>query len=88
MMELSEFEIGKNFCMSGKRYRCTDIGTRCVVAIELDLGTVGFNPRTNEETLHMTDAKSWFNGPPYAVLEKVFDEYDLELCHSIIDDWE
>jgi hypothetical protein len=26
------------------------------------------------------EAEGWFNGPPYAVAESVFDEYDLEGC--------
>lgn len=25
--------------------------------------------------------KSWYNGPPYAVVESVFDEYDLAGCN-------
>lgn len=26
------------------------------------------------------EAEGWFNGPPYAVAESVFDEYDMEDC--------
>jgi hypothetical protein len=26
---------------------------------------------------------SWNNGPPYAVLEHVFDEYDIEVCEPV-----
>jgi len=26
------------------------------------------------------DDESWYNGPPYAVVERVFDEYDFEGC--------
>jgi hypothetical protein len=26
------------------------------------------------------DDPSWYNGPPYAVAEVVFDEYDIEGC--------
>ena len=26
------------------------------------------------------DDSSWYNGPPYAVAESVFDEYDIEGC--------
>jgi hypothetical protein len=26
------------------------------------------------------EAGGWFRGPPYAVVEKVFDEYDIEGC--------
>ena len=52
------------FWLSGSRWRCTDIGTRLVIAIRLD----------------HDDDPSWYNGPPYAVAESVFDEYDIEGC--------
>jgi hypothetical protein len=26
------------------------------------------------------EAEGWFGGPPYAVAERVFDEYDIEGC--------
>lgn len=35
-MTLADFRIGTRFTLSGKRYRCTDVGTRVVVAIRLD----------------------------------------------------
>jgi hypothetical protein len=35
-MEHKEFFIGLDFEMSGKRYRCTDVGTRIITAIRLD----------------------------------------------------
>jgi hypothetical protein len=35
-MHLWEFSIGLEFFMSGRRWRCTDVGGRTVVAIELD----------------------------------------------------
>jgi hypothetical protein len=30
--------------------------------------------------LNHDDDPSWYNGPPYAVAELVFDEYDMEAC--------
>lgn len=63
-MKLTDFAIGAEFTMSGKRYRCTDIGTYIVAAIEID----------------DREDQSWFNGPPYAVLEIVIDRYDQEAC--------
>ncbi len=65
-MEHKEFSIGLEFQMSGKRYRCTDIGSRVVIAIRLD-----------------KEDPSWYNGPPYAVVEIVIDEYDMEACNLI-----
>lgn len=58
-----EFQIGLEFYTATGKWRCTDIGTRMIVAIKLD--------QTDE---------SWYNGPPYAVVESVFDEYDFGGC--------
>ena len=62
-MEHREFSIGLEFVTASGRWRCTDVGTRVIVAVQLNA----------------PDA-SWDNGPPYAVLESVFDEYDFEGC--------
>lgn len=56
--------IGEVFWCGGSRWRCTDIGTRVIAAIKLD----------------HEDGPSWYNGPPYAVPEFVFDEYDVGAC--------
>jgi len=61
-MKHSDFKIGREFLTETGRWRCTDVGTRTIAAIKLD---------------HDHDP-SWYNGPPYAVLESVFDEYDIE----------
>ena len=66
-MRLSDFEIGTEFLCGGKRWRCTDIGTRVVIAICPD---------------DYRD-KSWLQGPPFAISESVFDENDLEGCAPI-----
>ena len=29
------------------------------------------------------DDPSWYNGPPYAVAEHIFDEYDFVACEEI-----
>lgn len=61
-MKHHDFEIGMMFYTStGQRWRCTDVGSRTILAIEL-------KPNLDE---------SWFNGPPYAVIEVPFDEYDM-----------
>jgi hypothetical protein len=36
-------------------------------------------PLTKEEA----EADGWFNGPPYAVAEMVFDEDDMEGCEPV-----
>jgi hypothetical protein len=63
-MQHAEFRIGETFRCGGHRWRCTDIGTRVIAAIKLD----------------HDDDLSWYNGPPYAVAEMVFDEDDMEDC--------
>jgi hypothetical protein len=64
MMKHSDFKIGTLFTTPAGRWRCTDVGTRTITAIKLD---------------HPEDP-SWYVGPPYAVAEHVFDEYDVEGC--------
>jgi hypothetical protein len=80
-MQHSEFKIGGIFRCGGRLWRCTDIGTRTIVAIRIDQVEVGGSP-----ALHRTlsgaeaEAEGWFRGPPYAVAESVFDENDIEGC--------
>lgn len=62
-MKYADFKIGTEFfTCTGQCWRCTDVGTRTILAIEL-------NPELES---------SWFNGPPYAVIEVPFDEYDIK----------
>jgi len=66
-MRHDSVRIGSHFLCGDRHWRCTDIGTRVIVAIALD----------------HEDDPSWYNGPPYAVAEMVFDENDLEGCEPI-----
>jgi hypothetical protein len=54
-MKHSDFKIGLEFLTAAGRWRCTDVGTRTVAAIRLDLD---HDP-------------AWYAGPPYAVVERV-----------------
>jgi hypothetical protein len=63
-MKRSDFHIGCEFLTASGRWRCTDVGKRTIAAIRLD----------------HDDDPSWYNGPPYAAMETVFDEYDFEGC--------
>ena len=60
-----DFTEGDEFICGDRRWRCTDVGRRTIVAVCL--------------SAHPED-QSWFNGPPYAVEEHVFDENDLAAC--------
>ena len=84
-MNHSEFNVGLEFHCGGKTYRCTDIGSRVVVAIRIDQVEVATKHESGEIThsiLSRTEAEAggWFDGPPYAVMEHVFDENDLDAC--------
>ncbi|MCP5307603.1 MAG: hypothetical protein H6953_19530 [Chromatiaceae bacterium] len=83
-MNLSEFRIGLEFYCGDKRWRCTDVGSRVAIAICLEPVSVGPGrpdpDRPGEYITYQSDDQSWFNGPPYAVSETVFDEDDMEAC--------
>ncbi len=82
MMKHSEFTIGGTFWCGSRQWRCTDIGSRTIVAIRLDEVEVGSNVPELRRTLNRAEAEAegWFNGPPYAVSESVFDEYAIDGC--------
>ena len=81
-MERSQFKIGGTFWCAGRTWRCTDIGTRTIVAIRVDSVEVGSKMPEHRRTLSRSEAEAegWFNGPPYAVAESVFDENDIKGC--------
>lgn len=61
-MKHSDFKIGTVFnSCTGQRWQCTDVGSRTILAIEL-------KPELES---------SWFAGPPYLVVEVLFDEIDI-----------
>ena len=72
-MKHPEFKIGGEFFTEGGRWRCTDLGTRTVIAIQI---SVAGGKKAKESLLR---------GPPYAVDEVVFDEDDFPGCHSLED---
>ena len=63
-MKHSDFWIGREFFTEAGRWRCTDVGMRTIAAIRLDLD---HDP-------------SWYEGPPYGIIEHVFDEDEIEGC--------
>lgn len=71
---IDNMEIGKEFKCGDGTWRCTDIGSRTLTAIRIDRVFVsGEAVLTRDEA----EEQNWFSGPPYAVLETVFDEHDL-----------
>jgi hypothetical protein len=63
-MKHSDFRIGCEFLTGSGRWRCTDVGKRTIAAIRLN----------------HDDDPAWYNGPPYAIVEYVFDELGIEGC--------
>ena len=87
-MEHRDFRIGVEFWSSGKRWRCTDVGTRVITAISLEPHEV-VEWKTDEkgfkttERRYVTDDPSWQRGPPYPIVEHVFDEDSIEICSLV-----
>lgn len=86
-MKHSDFEIGKTFICGGRKWRCTDIGTRTIIGICLDNTEIVTTPRdaameaiSRKLSRAEAEAEGWFNGPPLVVNEVVFDEYDFGGC--------
>jgi hypothetical protein len=85
-MKHAQFFVGVEFWCGGRRWRCTDIGSRTIIAISLEPHEVESVKMAKgaalpaDEQRNLTNDPSWLNGPPYAVDETVFDEYDLEGC--------
>lgn len=84
-MTLDQFQIGAEFTCGDRVFRCTDKGARTVIAIRVDqVETVTHHEdgRQTRQILSRPEAEEQgcFNGPPYAVAEMVFDEYDIEGC--------
>lgn len=74
-MDFSEFAIGQTFWTATGEWRCTDLGTRVVIAIKV---------REMEGT--MPDPRSLV-GPLYEAEESVFDEYDQDGCAPTREAW-
>lgn len=82
-MELSDFVIGETFWTHGGAFRCTDIGTRVVVAVKLGPREIARAESLDGEvriTKRIDDDAGWLTGPPYGVEELVFDENELMGC--------
>lgn len=82
LMQHNEFATGATFWCGGKLWCRTDVGTRVIIAIRLDRVEVGSATPELRRTLGQAgaEAEGWFNGPPYAVAESVFDEDDIKGC--------
>lgn len=85
-MKHSDLYIGMEFFTGAGKWRCTDIGTRVIVAISLEpRETVRVHydesGERHEERFMSNDPRDLL-GPPYSVAEHVFDEYDFDGCYA------
>lgn len=85
-MTHKDFHIGLEFWCCEKRWRCSDVGSRVVIAISLEEHEVVSSerdpgdPTRRIEQRYMSSDPAWLDGPPYGVVEHVFDEDSLEIC--------
>lgn len=78
-MNHSDFTIGLEFhTCTGQVWRCTDVGTRTILAIEVYAPPIPFDDGSKKR---FDKDESWFVGPPYAVPEVVFDEIDIRAAY-------
>ena len=89
-MKHSDFHIGTEFYTATGKWRCTDVGTRTIVAISLETRAM-IRVRRNEigEDIRETftsDDPCDLVGPPYMIAEHVFDEYNIEGCYATADE--
>jgi hypothetical protein len=84
-MEHRDFVIGGAFATRHSLWRCTDIGTRTVVAIQLDRMEVVEvkGGREQQRTIDPRREPSWLSGPPYVAAEQVFDNCDFPACRPV-----
>jgi hypothetical protein len=86
----ADFHIGLEFFTRAGKWRCTDVGTRVIVAISLEpRETVRVHHdesgERREERVMSSDPRDLL-GPPYSVAEYVFDEDDLDGCYATADE--
>jgi hypothetical protein len=85
-MQYRDFHIGTEFFTAAGKWRCTDVGTRVVVAISLEpreMMKVHYDETgvRHEEHYISNDPRDLI-GPPYSIVEYVFSEYDFDGCYA------
>lgn len=89
IVRLEDFKIGSTFRCGDKTWLCTDMGTRVITAICIDPACSrndylrGLPEEAQESYWKRPEVPldtSWFSGPPYALVEQVFDEDDMKGC--------
>ncbi|VAW90940.1 hypothetical protein MNBD_GAMMA21-2262 [hydrothermal vent metagenome] len=82
-MNHNEFVIGQEFKCAERRWRCTDIGCRVIVAIPVDYAEIStFSENKTQKERRVLTEKD-LSGPPYWLAESVFDEDDIISCELL-----
>ena len=83
-MKHEDFQVGSEFYTCTGRWRCTDVGTRVIVAVSLEHRTLLRTQRMESGRVvkeeFASDDPSDLVGPPYMVEEHVFDEFSIGGC--------
>ena len=83
------FQIGTTFTTGPALWRCTDVGTRTLVAVRIDKAItprpLGENQTwaTEQSAADPRKLPSWLYGPPYALAEFCFDEGDIQAVEIV-----
>ena len=84
-VEHRNFVTGRAFATHHSLWRCTDIGTRTVVAIQLDRMEVVEvkGGRQQQRVIDPRREPGWLSGPPYVAAEQVFNRCDFPACRPV-----
>lgn len=83
------FQVGTTFSTGQALWRCTDVGTRTIVAVRIDRvitpRPLGENQAwaTEQSAADPRKLPGWLKGPPYALAEFCFDEQDIQVVEIV-----
>lgn len=88
MMTHDDFKVGLEFRYRDQTWRCTDVGSRTVIAIcitEVWVTRARANTNIKERFKLEGIEPKRLDGPPYGVAEQVFDERMMSSCIPLAD---
>ncbi len=92
MATQSDFSIGVFFRCADELWRCTDIGTRTVVAVQWTNVYLRKRSAVSGKEYALLgpfdlrkEQQDWTKGPPYLLAEEVFDETDFCAMELVAD---
>jgi hypothetical protein len=86
----SDFSIGVFFRCAEELWRCTDVGTRTVVAVQWTNTYLRMRSADTGQEYALLgpfdlrrEKQDWTKGPPYLLAEQVFDENDFSAMELV-----